>query len=108
MTKPESNREANQIVVTNRRMPPVERGIAMYPYMDVARVISEERQKEFMRKAEVARAMAEMPDDGVSRIAAVRRQVGAAMVRAGERVQGVQQPEAAAELPYGARLTIVR
>jgi hypothetical protein len=80
----------------------------MYPYMEVARVVHEERQKDMARKAEMARVMAEMPDNGVNRIAAVRHQVGAVMVRAGERVQGAQRPDVAAEMPYGPRLTIVR
>lgn len=80
----------------------------MYPYMEVARVVHEERQKDMMRKAEQARVMAGMPRDGVRRFAAVRHQVGGAIVRAGERVQGAERPEPVAGVPYGPRLTIVR
>ena len=71
-------------------------------WIEIAHIMVREREKGMSRNAEPASIAALSPDDGIGRIAALRRQVGAAVVRAGERIQGVKRPEAVADLPHGA------
>lgn len=57
----------------------------------------QERQKQMFDHAEPAHVADPAPHDRKSRAAALRRHVGAAMVRAGVRLQGTQRRETAAD-----------
>jgi hypothetical protein len=72
--------------------------------------VAQERRKDFERDAARARAVASVRDgQAVSRFAAGRRQIGAMIVRAGERMQGANRPEVIKEnLPTAADLRMAR
>lgn len=74
----------------------------------VARIMVQERMAAEFSDAERASIAAGAPFVGMSRFAAVRRQMGAAMVRAGERLQGRQRPDVAADRPHGAPIHSAR
>jgi hypothetical protein len=76
-------------------------------YLPIADQIAEERRKDYLRDAERMRVFAALRGGSI-RIAAVRRPFGAAMVRAGERLQRPRARAAERPLPYGGEVRLAR
>lgn len=60
----------------------------MMYYLPYSDLMAAERQKDLLRDAERFRLFDAVRDGGIGRNAAVRRPLGAALVRAGELIQG--------------------
>lgn len=112
MLRTGKGRGANQFVITIRRNQPVMmRGINnMLYYEQIGGEIAREKVKDMVRAAERSRLLAEVQiDNEVGRVAVIRRQIGAVMVRAGHRIGGAPRPEVVADaLPYGGALRTAR
>lgn len=72
--------------------------------------IAASRQDDFLRAAEQARLVAQAANRGSARspIGALRRQVGALMVRAGERIQGAHRRDTGTAVPSAGTLRMAR